>query len=97
MAKQAAKKAPVKGKVNKRSLFSYLNPFHNIISLYDILLFTKYFATLTRSGIPVIKSLRILSTQIAKTNFRQKIIQMRNDVEGGVPLNIAFQKNNLYQ
>lgn len=82
------------GKQARRSIFSYLNPFYNIISLYDILLFTKYFATLTKAGIPVIKSLRILATQMGKPTFRQKLIQMRTDVEGGVPLNIAFQKND---
>ncbi|MFC1743938.1 type II secretion system F family protein [Candidatus Riflebacteria bacterium] len=81
-------------RTQKRSFFSYFNPFHNIIGLYDILIFTKYFSTLTRAGIPVLKSLRILGNQMTKPDFRQKIVQMKHDVEGGVPLNIAFQKND---
>ncbi len=76
-----------------RSILSYLNPFYNSIGLSDLLLFTKYFATLTKAGIPVLRSLGTLARQMSVWRFRQMVWQMREDVEGGIPLNMSFRKN----
>ncbi|HOY67886.1 MAG TPA: type II secretion system F family protein [Candidatus Ozemobacteraceae bacterium] len=76
-----------------RGLLSYLNPFYGHISLSERLLFTKYFATLTKAGIPVLRSLATLARQMQTGPFRKMIWEMRNDVEGGIPLNMAFRKN----
>ena len=76
-----------------RSVLSYLNPFYNSISLSERLLFTKYFATLTRAGISVLRSLSTLSRQMKTWRFRKMIWDMREEVEGGLPLNVTFKKN----
>lgn len=77
----------------ERGLFSYLNPFHSMISTSDLLMFTKYFATLTKAGIPVLRSLATLSRQMRVWRFKQMVWQMREEVEGGLPLNACFKKN----
>jgi type IV pilus assembly protein PilC len=76
-----------------RSLFSYLNPFHNTITTGGILLFTKYFATLIKAGIPLLRCLATLSRQVSGYKFRKLIWNMRNEIEGGIPLNVTFKKN----
>ncbi len=76
-----------------RKLLSYLNPFYGSVSLSERLLFTKYFTTLTKAGIPVLRSLGTLARQMQTAPFRKMIWEMRNDVEGGIPLNMAFRKN----
>lgn len=76
-----------------RTVLSYLNPFYGSVSLSERLLFTKYFTTLTKAGIPVLRSLGTLARQMQTAPFRKMIWEMRNDVEGGIPLNMAFRKN----
>ena len=76
-----------------RSVLSYLNPFHNSVSMSEILIFTKYFATLIKAGIPVLRCLATLSRQMTTWHLKSVIWTMRNEVEGGVPLNTSFKKN----
>lgn len=77
----------------RRSIFSYLNPFYGMVWLSEVLLFTKYFATLTKAGIPVLRSLATLSRQMKTWSFKSLIWQMKEEVEGGMPLYSAFRKN----
>lgn len=77
----------------KRSIFSYLNPFYGHVGLSEMLLFTKYFATLTKAGISVLRSLATLSRQMRTWRFKKLIWDMKDDVEGGLPLNVCFKKN----
>lgn len=77
-----------------RSVLSYLNPFHGHIGLGERLLFTKYFATLTRAGISVLRSLGTLSRQMKTWRFRKIIWDAKLDVEGGMPLNACFKRHD---
>lgn len=76
-----------------RSVFSYMNPFYGSVGLSEKLLFTKYFATLTKAGISVLRSLGTLSRQMKTWHFRKIIWDTKSDVEGGMPLNVCFKKN----
>lgn len=75
-----------------RSILSYFNPFYNKVGTSELLLFTKYFASLTRAGIPVLRSLSTLSRQMKKYRFRKIIWDSKNDVEGGSPLYLCFRR-----
>jgi len=75
------------------SIFSYINPFYGRVTASQLLLFTKYFATLNKGGIPVLRTLGTLARQTANIRFRNIIVRMREEVEGGIPLNMAFRKN----
>ena len=77
----------------QRSILSYLNPFHNSVSTSEVLLFTKYFSTLTKAGIPVLRCLATLSRQMKVHRFKSLIWKMRDSVEGGMPLNVSFKEN----
>lgn len=76
-----------------RSIFSYINPFYGSVGLGEKLLFTKYFATLTKAGISVLRSLGTLSRQMKTWHFRKVIWDTKTEVEGGLPLNVCFKKN----
>lgn len=79
------------GKEN-RPILSYLNPFYGRVKTTELLLFTKYFASLTRAGIAVLRSLSTLSRQMKTYRFRKIIWDSRNEVEGGSPLYICLRK-----
>ncbi len=76
-----------------RPILSYLNPFYGNIGLGERLLFTKYFATLSRAGISVLRSLGTLSRQMKTWRFRKIIWDSKSEVEGGMPLNLCFKKH----
>lgn len=76
-----------------RPILSYMNPFYGSVGLSEKLLFTKYFATLTRAGISVLRSLGTLSRQMKTWHFRKVIWDTKSEVEGGMPLNVSFKKN----
>lgn len=85
---------PVEGPGEEnRSLLSYINPFYGHIGLSERLLFTKYFSTLTKAGISVLRSLGTLSRQMKTWVFKKMIWDMKEDVEGGMPLNVCFKRN----
>ncbi len=77
-----------------RSVLSYVNPFYGHIGLSEQLLFTKYFATLTRAGISVLRSLGTLSRQMKTWRFQKIIWDAKEEVEGGMPLHVCFKKND---
>ena len=77
-----------------RPILSYLNPFYGNIGLGERLLFTKYFATLSRAGISVLRSLGTLSRQMKTWRFRKIIWDSKSEVEGGMPLNLCFKKHD---
>lgn len=76
-----------------RSITSYINPFYGHVGLSEQLLFTKYFATLTRAGISVLRSMGTLSRQMKTWRFRKIIWDTKEDVEGGMPLHVCFKRN----
>ena len=75
-----------------RSILSYLNPFYGHVKTSELLLFTKYFASLTRAGIAVLRSLATLSRQMKTYRLRKIIWDSKNDVEGGSPLHMCLRK-----
>lgn len=76
-----------------RSFLSYLNPFWGMVTDTQLLIFTKYFATLNRAGISVLRTLTTLGRQTKNPHFRNVIFKMRDEIEGGIPLHTAFRRN----
>ncbi len=75
-----------------RSILSYLNPFYGSVRTTELLLFTKYFASLSRAGIAVLRSLSTLSRQMNTYRLRKIIWDSKNEVEGGSPLHMCLRK-----
>lgn len=62
------------------------------INQRDILLFTKYFAVLTKAGIPILKSLVILEKQTENLRLKKRVKKIRMGVEAGSNLYEQFAK-----
>ncbi len=63
------------------------------VSQKDILFFTRQFATLFISGVPVVQAFDALTDQIKNKTFRKVLVQMRNDIEKGSSLADAMRRH----
>jgi len=57
----------------------------------DFLIFNQQLASLTKSGLPLSRSLRSLSKDVRGRRFREAIEKVRSDVEAGMPLSQAVR------
>lgn len=71
----------------------YFSKGNRKITQKDIMMFTKYFAVLTKAGIPIIKSLVILEKQTENLRLRKKIKKIRTGVEAGSNLYEQFAQH----
>lgn len=61
--------------------------------LKHVTAFTRQLATLIDAGLPVIRSLQILTEQTESVIFKEKIQQMAVEIEGGSTMSEAFAKH----
>src|ERR1700709_9408 len=59
-------------------------------SLKDLAVLSRQFASMTTSGLTMLRSLAILEDQITKPKLRAALTQIRSDVQGGVALSTAM-------
>jgi type IV pilus assembly protein PilC len=69
-----------------------LEPFKRI-KLSDIVVFTRQFATMINAGLPIVRSLYILSEQTENKKLREVIVAVRKDVEQGSSLSEALSRH----
>jgi type IV pilus assembly protein PilC len=58
--------------------------------LKDLAIMSRQFASMTASGLTMIRALSILEDQATKPKLRQALGQIRSDVQGGMPLSTAM-------
>ncbi|MCU0607712.1 MAG: type II secretion system F family protein, partial [Candidatus Edwardsbacteria bacterium] len=58
----------------------------------DLSIFTRQFATMINSGLPLVQCLDILGSQLDNLSFRKIVEQIKTDVEGGSTLAEALQR-----
>src|SRR5438270_9374579 len=63
-------------------------------TLKDLSVFSRQFATLSTSGMSLLRSLAVLEEQTAKPGLRRAVGEMRADIEGGVSLSAAMAKHD---
>ncbi|HEX6791987.1 MAG TPA: type II secretion system F family protein [Candidatus Krumholzibacteria bacterium] len=68
-------------------------PTSNRVSVKDISVFTRQFATMINAGLPLVQCLDILSQQTEKEFFRTSVAKIMTDVEGGATLGEAMGKH----
>lgn len=68
--------------------------FGDRVKLKDLAIFSRQFATMTSSGLSLLRSLAILEEQTAKPALGRAIREMRRDVEGGLSLSAAMGKQD---
>ncbi len=63
------------------------------VSDRDIAMFTRQFAVMIDSGLPLVQCLRILGMQQEKASFQQILYQIQRDVESGMSLSDSMAKH----
>jgi type IV pilus assembly protein PilC len=66
------------------------------VRLGEFLTFNQQFATLVRAGLPILKSLDLLASQIANPSLRGPLEQIRERVKGGSLLSEAFRAQGIF-
>ncbi|MGH7771296.1 MAG: type II secretion system F family protein [Candidatus Binatia bacterium] len=80
-----------KGKGLERELT--IPGFGGKIKPYDVMIFTRQFATMIDAGLPIVQGLDILSQQTENKLFKSTIRTIKEDVEGGLTLADALKKH----
>jgi type IV pilus assembly protein PilC len=63
------------------------------VKLGDLVVFSRQLATLINAGLPIVRSLYILSEQTGNQQLKDVVVQVRKDVEAGLSLSEALEKN----
>jgi type IV pilus assembly protein PilC len=63
------------------------------VRLGDLVVFTRQFATMINAGLPIVRSLYILSEQTENRKLKDTIDAVRKDVEAGLALSEALDKH----
>jgi type IV pilus assembly protein PilC len=71
-------------------------PWKNRITVKDMGVFTRQFATMINSGLPMVQCLDILAQQMDKERFRKIASTVKADVEGGSTLADALRKHTIF-
>src|ERR671911_1118067 len=69
-----------------------LEPFKRI-KLGDLVVFSRQLATMINAGLPIVRSLYVLSEQTENVKLKEVIVQVRKDVEAGLALSEALDKH----
>jgi type IV pilus assembly protein PilC len=69
-----------------------LEPFKKV-KLNDLVVFSRQFATMINAGLPIVRSLYVLSEQTDNPKLEEVIVQVRKDVEAGLALSEALDKH----
>ena len=59
----------------------------------DLVIFSRQLAVMISATIPIVQALRILSQQTSNPVFTDKIVEIANDVDGGMKLSDAMSKH----
>lgn len=69
-----------------------LEPFKRV-KTGDVVIFTRQFATMINAGLPIVRSLYILSEQTENPKLKDVLVQVRKDVEAGLSLSETLAKH----
>jgi type IV pilus assembly protein PilC len=84
---------PVEVKKAGTGLKTEINLRPGRVSLKQIAVFCRQFATMVNSGLPILRALSILADQSQSAEFGKVLIQVRTDVEQGASLSGAMSKH----
>jgi type IV pilus assembly protein PilC len=70
--------------------------FKNKITVKDMGIFTRQFATMINAGLPMVQCLDILSSQLEKPKFKQIVAEVMSEVESGSTLADAMRKHECF-
>ncbi len=68
-------------------------PWGNKIKLGDLSIMTRQLATMVSSGMTILRALYVLEAQTENKKLAEQLIDVRKDVEAGLPLSDALERN----
>ena len=83
---------PLKIKEKKESFLKKISEQFQKVPLMEVLNFTKQLYTLEKAGVPILSSLTALKEQAETKLFKEILVSIHRDVEGGSSLSEAFSK-----
>ncbi len=66
------------------------------LNLEQFIIFNEQFVTLIRAGLPILKSLKLLTTNVKNKTLAEHIEAIHQDVRTGTPLSEAFRKCGIF-
>ena len=69
-----------------------LEPFKRV-KLNDLVIFSRQLATMINAGLPIVRSLYVLSEQTENPKLKEVVVTVRQDVEAGLSLSEALEKH----
>jgi len=82
----------------KQATSTASNPLASLFSAKvkqpEIILFTKQFRTMLRTGIPIMKTLNILGDQAKNPSLKQAMAQMEKEVQEGATMTSVFKRQS---
>jgi type IV pilus assembly protein PilC len=83
---------PTKVRKQTKSIFQT----NKKITPKDISVFTRQFATMVQSGIPIVQGIEIVSKGHENPSVQQLLTTVKQDIESGTTLSVALGKHKLY-
>ena len=74
---------PIPNRIREKGKFFSMNIHIGGVSTKDLLVFTRQLSTMIDSGLPLVRSLEVLTQQQPNPKFKEIINQVKEDVEGG--------------
>jgi type IV pilus assembly protein PilC len=84
---------PIEVKKANAGLKMEINLRPGRVKLKDLAVFSRQFATMVNSGLPILRALSILSDQTANKELQKVLVQVRLDVEQGASLSGAMERH----
>ena len=82
--------------IQKDEVYATGSEYLTNISLQELARFSRYFAVLVKGGVPVLECLEILHGEAKSKALKVLALKVRNQVEGGMSLHMAFNEHKQY-
>jgi type IV pilus assembly protein PilC len=76
----------------KKGLLEFEIPFFNKVPIKDIVVFSRQFAVLMGSKVPMVQSLKTMVMQTENDRLKKMLADMADEVESGTALSVAMAK-----
>jgi type IV pilus assembly protein PilC len=76
----------------KVSFFAQQIKLFGRVSTKDVVLFSRQLSVMFSAQVPLVESLRTLAIQMKNTDFKEKIMKISEEIEGGTALSLALVK-----
>lgn len=75
-----------------QNFFKEINDKTTFVPFKEKVLLTRQLSTLISAGIPISQSMHILATQVENKKLKQAVLEVSEDIEGGLALSKALEK-----